>query len=243
MATNEVAVGKRLEIKNIQKQMFYIVAGAGVLVGVAIVAMIYFVKVIMFNMAVLGAQGETIDLYNKNYAAIEKVEAGIQGLREDDRLESVAKMRGAECDDPKLSEEMQATCSALRVIPDSLPMEGDSTVTALGVSLTSIISKNEPYIMRESSNVGGSQGARYDVNSVGATFTVAGSTEGISGLLRYFERSIRPFTFDSMNLEWGAEGRLQMSVRADSFFVTPVTVQKKMRIVKAVEGERSAVAP
>ena len=244
MAANEVAVGKRLEIKTIRRQIFITVAGAAAIFGIIVVIAIFLVKTIIFNQKVMGAQRDSIAVMDANIAAVKNLDKQITELRTNQNLETVAKKLDPLCLDVdgnlidfSNNPSRAAACSALRVVADSIPMESASTVSALGASLTELLRMNEPLTQRDSSSVGrGRSTMMYGINAVDATFSVNGSTYGVNSLLQILERSVRPFSISTASFEWRRDGRMALSVRSNSFFVSPSTVTKKSKSVGMQEA-------
>lgn len=248
MAANEIAVGKRLEIKTIRRQIFITVAGAAAIFGIIVVIAIYLVKMLIFNQRVLSVQGESLEIMNANVNAVINLDRQVNELRTNDNLETVAKRLDPLCLDINgnlldfsNNPSRAAACSALRVVADSIPMESASTVSALGASLTELLKMNEPLTQRDNSSVGrGRSTIMYGINAVDSTFSVTGSVYGVNSLLQVFERSVRPFSFATATFEWRRDGRMALSTRASSFYVSPSTVEKR---TKNVTMEDSTLAP
>jgi len=240
MASNEVAVGKRLEIKTIRRQIFITVGGAAAIFGIIVVIGIYLTKIIIFNTKVLSVQGESLAIMEANVNAVINLDKQVASLRTNEYLETVAKKLDPLCLDVNgnlidftlTNPSRAAACSALRVVADSIPMESASTVSALGASLSELLKMNEPLTQRDASSVGrGKNTIMYGVNAVDATFSVTGSVYGVNSLLQIMERSVRPFNLSNASLEWRRDGRMVLSTRASSFYVTPTTVEKKTKTV------------
>ncbi len=61
----EVAIGKRAKISEAQKNMFFAVLGASIILGVAISLVSHFIKQISFNTDVIMAEDKAIDAYSE----------------------------------------------------------------------------------------------------------------------------------------------------------------------------------
>jgi hypothetical protein len=247
MATSEAAQGKRLEIKQLRKQMFITVCAAAVLLGFSVVGVIYMTKLIIFNAKVLDAKAATVEIYKSNTEAIKSLNEKVLGLTDNESLEVVAKDRDPSCltTDGKLADfnndiDMTRKCSAIRVVPDAIPAVrpgNQPNATALGASLGELL--NFPGIVREADHVGTvstSTGAGL-LNAIDTTFSVRADATAVKGLMEQMERSIRPFTVNTANFQWRAGGDLAVAVTTNSFFVNESTAERKYKDIK-VEGSK-----
>lgn len=142
-----VAIGKRAKIDSAQRYMLIFVCVASVLLGVTVVAVIYFTKLISFNLKLIGVKDEVITTYKNTQKNLKEISNSVSGLSTNEYLESVSRMRGSNCegfdeqgmdgsyslsDLPKVRE-----CSALRVITDALPYtrNQDSALTSFYILL------------------------------------------------------------------------------------------------------------
>ena len=224
---NEVAVGKRLAIKKINKQMFAMVLISASAVAVIIVASVWLVKTIMFNVRIIETQDETLTLYEANSKAIVSLNNKVMGLSNNAALESVARERELSCLDASgnLADfegnvAKMRICSALRVVPDAMPSRANAT--ALMASLKELAMY--PGVTLETDNVSGnnaraSSGAK-GVGVITSSYSVVGAPNSIRGLLSQFERSIRPFDTVTATIDWRVGGNIALSVHSNSFYVT-----------------------
>lgn len=70
MATQEVAVGKRIRISKMQQHILLIVLVTSLVLGVSLVLSIYFIKYIVFNTKIIAAKDQAIDNYGKTIANV-----------------------------------------------------------------------------------------------------------------------------------------------------------------------------
>ena len=151
-SSKSVALGKRAKIDSAQRNMLLFVGGASVLLGITVVAVIYFAKTISFNSKLIAAKDEVISVYKKTQDNLKSISNKISGLSTNEYLESVGRMRDNVCEsydsagmDEKYSLEQLPNvrkCSALRVITDALPYtkNQDSALTSFYILL--LLAKN-----------------------------------------------------------------------------------------------------
>lgn len=146
-SSKSVALGKRAKIDSAQRYMLIFVCAASVLLGVTVVAVIYFTKLISFNLKLISVKNEVITTYKNTQKNLKEISNSVSGLSTNEYLESVSRMRGSNCEgfDEKgmdgsysLSDlPMVRECSALRVITDALPYtrNQDSALTSFYILL------------------------------------------------------------------------------------------------------------
>ena len=88
-----VAIGKRAKIDSAQRYMLIFVGVASVLLGITVVAVIYFAKTISFNAKLIAAKDEIITVYKNTQKNLDSISNKISGLSTHDYLESVGRMR------------------------------------------------------------------------------------------------------------------------------------------------------
>ena len=240
MANKEVAIGKRLQITQTNKNIFATVAITSIVVGFALVGVIYCVKMINFNIKVISAKDDALTVYAENDRTIKVLNEEVLALQTNQDLESVARERASRClnvdgslIDTSTNIELMRECTALRVIPDAIPSVYNPT--ALGVSLTELLTYEN--IMPESSSVGDNSSigtvGRNGVSAIDAAFSVMANGQTIRGLLDRLERSIRPIDIRTAGFEWKGTDLILMSIQSNAYYTTEVKAEKKTRIIKA----------
>ena len=133
-----VAIAKRVKIDKAQQNMLVAVCVASIILGVTLVLVAYFARVISFNMKIISAQDEAIDAYKTTQANLYRIKEDIEDLSSNENLESVARTRNKNClsfdenleknEENKMITEYEPEmldlarqCTALRVITDALP--------------------------------------------------------------------------------------------------------------------------
>jgi len=236
------ALGKRLEIKNNEKQVFISICLAAAVVGLIIVGGIYMVRTIMFNATVLEAKAETLQIYRDNTTAIRELNYRVLGLANNQFLEAVAMTRSESCitldgqliDFDEDDVAMARVCSALRALPDAMPWRANAS--ALGASMNELLTY--PGISVDQTSVGSGTGMTgQGTGAIDLTFNVRGAGDNTVSLLHQIERSIRPIVFNTANFEWRVGGELALSATANAHFVTGASAERRVRLV-TMEGNR-----
>ncbi len=204
--TKGAALGKRAKIDSAQRGMLVSVGIASVIFGIAVVGVIYFVKLISFNSKLITVKDEIIEVYINTQNNLKKISNRVSELSVNEYLESVGRMRKTDCESNSEGVEDGVTevsldrletvreCSALRVITDALPYQEneDSTLTAFYILL--ILANNGSTVER----VAKSDASRTTINgmdfgtiSIGVNFS--DTPTHIRNSLASIESSIRSF--------------------------------------------------
>lgn len=108
-------VKKRQQIKDINKKTFIWLAVSAVIVSVALVAMQFLVRELLFNQKIINKKSETNKTLTQNIVEAEQLRENINNLLADPKLSALK------------YEAQNVETSALNVILDALPVEGDAT--------------------------------------------------------------------------------------------------------------------
>ena len=251
-----VAVGKRAKIDSAQKHMLIFVGAASVLLGITIVAVIYFAKVISFNTKVIGAKGEVVEAYTKTQNSLKEISKVIAGLSTNEYLESVARMRGQDCKDfqtavgetVKLSDlERVRECSALRVITDALPYTENQDTALTSFYILLILAKNGASI----EHLGASEFEKSVVGDVtlshmSITAEFNDSPESVMSSLKSIEKSIRNFDIQHASISYGKndseEPTLSVTASFYSYNATQAGLVNLKRTVCAKKDNEKCMA-
>lgn len=211
-----VAIGKRAKIDSAQKHMLIFVGSASVLLGVTVVAVIYFAKLISFNAKVISTKSDVAKTYEQTQTSLKEISKKIAGLSTNEYLESVARMRSNDCknyqtgvgETVKLADlEMVRECSALRVITDALPytQNMDSALTSFYILI--ILAKNGASI----DHIAGSEfesatlNDDYDISTLNINVEFNDKPASILSSLQSIERSIRNFDIRRATISFSKE--------------------------------------
>lgn len=266
MAQKEIAIAKRAAIDKASKKMFLAVCAASVILGLGVVASIYFIKWMAFNGKVISRKGEIITDYKVIQGNLDKLKVNIigdggdnAGLAGNTNLEVMARSREAVCIDVEGnpivdtngSVEAARTCSALRVIPDALPsVRNDEAVYASLNKLFLVTGeKIGQNVQPESISPGGN--GTTDPTTGLTTIPIAlaiqetGSTT--RAILDTIERSIRNIDISAATISWfGSEGTdndiIELRGTAVAYYSNPIEAAKKSEVINADDEKAKAKA-
>lgn len=227
MQPKRVAIRKRTQIASANKTMFLWVAGVSVVVGVASVAVVFLVQILMFNERVLFEKGKTISTLDANISNVPDLEKRVRVLDTNQAL---------------IDSKAKPDDRAVQVILDALPSEANSL--ALGASiqnkllfgingLTINSLQVDPVVGVESLNNSSVVNASPadSQNQITFRFSVSGDETALKQALVNLEKSIR--TIDIISLKIENQGNTRMlSVQARAFYGLAVDVKLKEKLVK-----------
>lgn len=218
---------KRQQITQSNRVMFLWITGASMIIGFSIVFIVFLVQRISFEEKVLSKQQETVNVLNKNLAAVSGLQDNIRVLESDENLKSVL---------------LNPTQPTVQTVLDALPSTANST--ALASSLQSKILNRVPGVSIDSLRVDPVSGIETPTqglqNSAGAnaegsisfTFSVGTPLSNQSALrevLLNVERSIRPINITSLTIE-SQGNRVVMTVAGVGYYQP----EQKVQLVKEV---------
>lgn len=256
MAIKEIAIGKRAAIDKASKKMFLAVCGASVVLGLALVGSIYFIKWMSFNGKIIGRKDEVIKNYKSIQSNLEILRTNIigngdtvSGLANNENLEVIARARDTNCVDVEgnpvdTTEDVEKArvCSALRVIPDALPsVQNDEAVYASlnKLFLLTADSTGNP-VEPESISPGGnsSTNATTGLSTIPISLSIQNTGSTTRAVLDTIERSIRNIDISNATIAWRSSqgGRLdQIELRgtATAYFSAPITAATKSETLYA----------
>lgn len=227
-----VAIGKRAKIDSAQRYMLIFVGVASVLMGITVVAVIYFAKTISFNAKLIATKDEIIESYKHTQDNLDSISNKISGLSTNDYLESVGRMRDinvcSEYDgqgmDTKYSLEKLPNvrkCSALRVITDALPYtkNPDSALTSFYILLLLADNKGAQVDSISSSSFEDTviNGVNLSTLKISADFR--DSPEKVLRSMTSIEKSIRNFNVTNMTLTFGSNEQTGNNLALSSTYV------------------------
>ena len=248
-----VAFAKRAKISKAQQMMLMAIGATAMVFGVTVVGVIYLVKVIRFNVDIINAEDESIADFKKVQNNIKSISSKIGLLSNSEELESVANKRlDDECKAFKTEGfeyglstiNMARTCSALRVIPDTLPSSENQEATASSLNWLLNISGVglEGISYRRTSNlrfqqVKDSKGNVDVANTITAVpvemgFTVQDNSSKVMGMLDIVEKSIRNYDVYSLSMEW-SEGYIKLEGSYTTYYSEPKNIEIKSKQICA----------
>lgn len=219
---------KRQQIAGANKMMFIWVAGASIVVGAALVAVVFLGQKLIFTQKVLSAKQDTASTLSDNLKNVSTLKDNVRVLNTNPSLKSVMT--------PNETDPIQA-------VLDALPSEANST--ALGASLQqSFLSKPgidvqalavTPVSGIESSSNSGSgdsTDAATGSNTITFSFTAKindGNT--VDKLLKDFERSVRTIDITNLTINY-TDGSFVVTANGVAYYEPSVTVKLKDETIK-----------
>lgn len=229
MQQKNVAFRKRTQISMANRTMFIWVACVSVVFGVALVASIFLVQILIFNEKVLAEKNKTITTLDLNIKNIEKLESSVKTLNFNESLNSIK----AKSDD-----------QPLQVVLDALPSDVNSL--ALGASLQRVLLYNIPGLSLDKLMVepvegienlksfGGIVDGFYDEvsdNIIRFSFSVTGDSGALRKVLQNLENSIRTIKVVSMKIESQNQVGV-LTVQARAYYEPMSKVELKDKVIK-----------
>lgn len=254
-----VAIGKRAKISSAQKNMLVAVGATSMLLGVTIVGVIYLTKKISFNSVIVSENDAVIKDLKTTQDNLVRLSTAVSDLASNEKLESVALERDkVKCDAETLKKimsedgysldniEMVRTCSALRVVADTLPSTENHD--ASNSSINWLVIRDDHSIKLEgisnASSYGGfsvasSDGQTLNLKALGTSISIKDSATKVNRAISSIESSIRNFDIESANISWSGYDRgadnseIEFGATYRSYYSDKVGLQKNSKVICA----------
>ncbi|MBR5418867.1 hypothetical protein IK110_01280 [Candidatus Saccharibacteria bacterium] len=251
-----VAFAKWAKIDKAQRNMLISVCVVSVFLGITLVGVIYFAKVIAFNAKVISEKDKIISNYKSIQTSLQSISSQVSEMSQSERLEAVARTRSTDCTEQIMeglaSEngiddvELARTCTALRVIPDALPSKLNQEATL--ASLNQLLNWSNNGIGIESisgADVGevASDDNGLTVSSIGASISLSDAASNVRKSLSIVESSIRNFDIVSANISWvdtydergnsTGKQRIELTALYRAYYANGVKIEKKSKKICA----------
>lgn len=229
MPAQDVALRKRQQIAKANSMMFMWVAGASVVVGIALVASAFLLQKLWFNEKILSEKSKTASVLVQNNKVVEELKNQVRVLNTSQALKDVM---------------LPTEDQPIQVVLDALPSDANSS--ALGASLQEKFLKGNGLEL-QSLNVDPVEGVELlGDDSVQDASGATGSTvinfrfavsapvsnaNALKELLQRLERSIRPINLTAVQIETQGD-RLSLEVTGNSYYEPAKTVELKTKTVK-----------
>lgn len=225
MAKQQVGLRKRQQITRANQMMFLWIAGVSVVVGFALVLMIFLAQKIWYGEKVIKEKLDTVSVLDKNLAVVDELKDNVRVLSTNENL---------------LSTRLNDTDSALQSILDALPADANST--AMASSLQQKLLAGVPGVSIESlkvqSNVGSSSAAAVRGKSLSNTIdfsfsvsTLSSRQDSLRQVLAKIEQSIRPFTITTLVVE-SQGGRVVMTATGVGYYEPAQKIELTKKVVE-----------
>ncbi|MBQ6593851.1 hypothetical protein IJI00_02195 [Candidatus Saccharibacteria bacterium] len=116
--------------------------------------------------------------------------------------------------------ELIQNCSALRIIPDSLPKFRNEEALLSSLNKIFLISGWEPMSISPSGTSGAS-GFGTNLNTMSVRLSVEADAGTTKNVLDNIEHSIREFNIDRATIEWGSNNTIVLQAQATAYYVDP----------------------
>ena len=256
-SSKNVAIGKRAKIDSAQRYMLIFVGIASVVIGVTIVAVIYFAKTIAFNNKLITAKDEVIKIYESTQDNLSSISNQISGLSTNEYLESVGRMSRNDCqkfqvgidgvpENVSLSTlEDVRECSALRVITDALPYTKNQD-TAL-TSFYILLMRAEEGASIDSLSATDIESGEAGLSTMKINADFIDDPDRVLNSLVEIEKSIRDYVGDKANLSYGFDeetgsSSLTLTASYKTFFADKAGLISVQRTVCAKETNEKCTA-
>ena len=155
---------------------------------------------------------------NKNYTYSELIKAYNDTTSTEDRLVASQRIR---------------SCSALRIIPDSLPAFQNEEALLASLNKLFIASNWEPESISPSGEEPVANEELPGVNSMSVRLSIQGGIDITTTILNNIERSIREFNIERASIEWSSATSLTFSSELAAYYTLPSTVTEKNNTIKS----------
>ena len=263
-----VAIAKRAKIDSAQKNMLVAVGITSMLLGITIVGVIYLTKKISFNVEKISANDAVIVDLKTTQNNLVVLSDSVSKLASDERLESVATERSdTKCDQEALKKissddgydleniEIVRTCSALRVIADTLPSSKNQDATNSSINWL-IIHDNKGVKLEGLSgsdsvaigNLSSGDGETLNLKALGSTISIRDNPTRINKAISSIENSIRNYDIVSASISWSGYDRkaedseIQYSATYASYYSDKVGLQKQTKVICADDTSKKCTS-
>lgn len=223
-------VRKRQQIQDTNKQIFIWLAVAAVIVSVCLVALQFLLREFMFNQKIINKKSETNSTLVKNLSEAEKLRENVNALLADESLNSLK------------YEASNTKTTALNVVLDALPVEGDTT--AFANSLQAVVLPRSGVTISELNTSITQDGGASTVDPTAAAVPATEPsplpfTAGFKGryadaqrALDDMSRVIRPISLNKLTIRSTDKDILQVSIGGMTYYMPARTVEVRTEVMK-----------
>jgi len=271
MATKDknVALAKRAKIDKAQQLMLLAVCGASIVLGITVVGIVYFAKVIKFNARLIDEKDTVILGYKEIQNNLESIASTVSALTDNDKLESVARKRADECYSKADAAEggstiysledieVARTCSSLRLIPDAMPSTENADAASTSLYQLLLWSNNNSGVQVESlgpndnysdMTITDSDGMESTAKTIGLALTLNDTADAVKGALSSIENSIRNYDIKSASISWnhaedgdGGGEYIELSAAYVTYYSTATGLQRSKKTLCADKESEACV--
>lgn len=221
---------KRQQIVKANQLMFLWIIGVSAVVGFSIVLIVFLAQRIWFGERIIAEKENTVSILKKNLEVV-------PGLQDNVRLLNTNKDLQTARSDPN--------DSALQVVLDALPADANSTAMASslqtkllagvsGVTIESLRVEPVSGIEIDSDDTTSSGSSNAESGEINFSFTIStevSQRDSLRKVLQQIERSIRPFSIATLNIE-SQGNRIVLSATGYGYYVPAQTVELVEKAVR-----------
>lgn len=221
-------VRKRQQIQNTNKNIFVWLAVASVIVSICLVALQFLVREFMFNQKIISKKGDTNKILIQNVKEAKVLQDNVNALLADSNLSAL-----------KYETENTQT-SALSVVLDALPVEGDATEFAN--SLQAAVLPRSGVSIRElnTTTIEDPNAMTTDVVATAATQAMSlpfsagfsGKYADVQQALVDMSRVIRPIHLTNLTIRADDNGVLQTNISGVTYYLPARAVEVREEVLK-----------
>lgn len=230
MAKSQTGLRKRQQITHANQMMFLWIAGVSVVVGFALVLMIFLVQKIWYGERVIAEQLNTVSILDKNLSVVDELKNNVRVLGSNQDLQSTR---------------LNDTDSALQSVLDALPADANSTAMASSLQqkilsgVTGVVIESLKVQPVSGLEVAGSKTTNSTSsdplsNTIGFSFSVStasANSDALRAILTRLEKSIRPFTIETLVVE-GQGSRIVMTATGVGYYLPAQKIQLEKKVVR-----------
>ncbi|MCA9335020.1 hypothetical protein KC953_02655 [Candidatus Saccharibacteria bacterium] len=208
---------KRQQISQANKTMFLAITAASVVIGFALVIIVFLGQRIAFTQRVISEKTHTDDILKENIKKVPELREQLRALNTNEDLITV-----------RLNPDDEPIQSVLDALPSS------ANASAMGSSLQEKLLKGVSGVKIDSLTVDPVSEDGSDSHTIGFTFAVStskSSLENLQKVLSRIERSIRPFNITLLSIE-SQGNRVVMSATGVGYYDQEQVVELREKVVK-----------
>lgn len=216
MEQEPVVTTKKSQIDSSNRTMFLWVIGVSIVLGIAIVLVVFLAQMLLFNERVLSKKSGVVKDLEASLQAVPELEANVKKLDANQAL---------------IDSKTESSDRAIQVVMDALPALDNSL--ALGASLQNKLLDGIPGLTVTSLQVDEAI-EKTDNNAGGSlsfTFTVEGDDQILQQVLVRLESSLRTINVEHVGISSSGNKR-SMTIKGQAYYEPAVRVELKEEIVK-----------
>jgi len=211
----------RDDMHNVSRHLYVSVAVLGVLVGFAVLCVVYFTKSIVYNERVINEKSQTLSKLENNNKNAKDLESQVSELSNNSVLKHLSK-----------------NGDALSTISDAIPTYADNF--AVGLSIERVVLANIPGVSINSIKIGSVNASKVDeenalMDNIPVSFSIKVDADSKSSIDQVFSRvnsSIRQINVQNVTVATAADGSTTINFDANVFYIPAKNVDLGDEVVQ-----------